>query len=410
MRYRVVPSLAVVTGLVLGSGLGTASGSTSPSSAPCGNSIDAVGQQVGENQLAAIQYLTPTYAVGVTRALGECGRNTRVSHRFVTTKDGGSAWVVRGSLPSSPAAAEFDVQLAFTSLDRGWVLVAGSLFATTDGGTRWRSDPVGQNPLALAISGPNVMVAATDCAPAAVLCPPGTTLRIWATVGDSGAWIGSTPAPVSMTWRPDPDLVVGGRPGQAYLLSSGPGSLVATSDGGQHWLHGQNPCTTGVRPYPGQVPTLTNQPYVGADALAVTPSGEVWIICHGQPAAGNIAAGVYVSDDGGATWTLRWAGGAFDVTPSLAVLSDRQAIWTEGYPVAVTVSGGTQWSPQLNMVDGGGPVVFSVLPPSMVWVLLVANDNGRPVLFHSSDGVHFAPVRRVTLRPTVRQLLPNLWP
>jgi hypothetical protein len=104
---------------------------------------------------------------------------------------------------------------------------------------------------------------------------------------------------------------------------------------------------------------------------------------------------LFVSSNNGAFWDRRYDGIVGDVDdPILAVTSDEDAVWNQGYSLLVTTDGGIQWSARTKLDNGGDPDVFSVPNPGDEWVLLA----GRPTingaaLWHSNDGVNFEAVR-----------------
>jgi len=170
---------------------------------------------------------------------------------------------------------------------------------------------------------------------------------------------------------------VGSGQAQSYV------GIFATTDNGLQWSANVTPCNVDVGPIPG----WPNSALGNVETMALSPSGELWVVCNGQPAAGTMAAAVFVSDDEGTTWQQRYVGTAGDHTPALAVLSPDQALWTQGYSLAVTSDGGQTWSPEQALTGGGGPVIISTPSPDDLLVLIVGIS-----LWHSTDRLHFTRI------------------
>jgi hypothetical protein len=375
----------------------------------CGEGALGVGQVVESPWLTNMQFITPTHGVAITLGDLTCGPDLggpygsqTLNMRFATTSNGGQTWIVKsiltGYATNSPniytPAAPPVTPLVFVGPTHGWVLAQNHLLATQDGGATWHSVHPDGTVLALAGDGLRAAMVVTTCrAPYPLRCQRGAVLRLFTFSEASNRWVGTSPVPISSKIVPSVDqLLVGPAIGQAYISTFDPpdtsSRLFETADGGVHWIDRKHPCSNDP-PFPyegivGSAPTF--------EIMAQSPSGELWMVCHGQPAASNVPAAVFVSRNGGQSWSRRYAGAATDVGPGLAVLSNQDALWTQGYSLAMTTDGGATWSPNASVVSGGGPDVFSVLSPTNVWVLQVLNAPNRPVLWHSTSGVTFSPV------------------
>ncbi len=401
---------------VTGPASAEAANAPSPDFSSCGSRTLAVGHGVAVSRLGGMQFLTPERAVAVTSPSLSCGRPVRgVSHclpmRFATTTDGGQKWLITSIVPDKDARP-FDchgpqVSMVFLSRTEGWLMPTtfppGFVYATTDGGRHWRHLHVGGLDLAIGADGNNVALAATNClAPYPQPCPAGASLKLW-TYSPTGRWNATSSVPVPMMIAPTVNgLLVGTTPGQAYLsvdttVRGAPNAPVdqqyqefqgfyGTSDAGVHWTAHPHPCPTiAAGPIPGLDET-TAGPLGQFGAMALSPSGDIWMVCHSEPGAGELPSAIFVSGDGGASWDPRLVTIAEDVFPVFAVVSEDQALWSENVYLAYTTDGGRSWSPT-NLNNGGGPEVLSMLSPHDIWVLAIGGS-----LYHSTDGAHFVKV------------------
>ncbi len=301
---------------------------------------------------------------------------------LVETSDGGQSWIViDGHLPLNSYYAQLD----FTSTTNGYLWGGSSsgrttlpLWVTVDGGRSWARAPIGPVVSDVSAIGANV----------------------WAVVGGCTGATGGT-CPVSLeestdggiTWSPSPvapPVLEASLPSyndqnielarmtleHAYLLTYGAddqsgqlGRIVYTADGGTSWTTVDDPC-----------PSVAS-----SSEIAGSGTDDLWLLCAGEPAAGDQLKALYRSEDGGATWAL--VSSATGNTPAigfpqignlpengyvvpvslghenLAVISPTEAwLIPERGPLYETRNGGSTWR-AVNLpgfyADGYASVVFS---------------------------------------------------
>jgi len=202
-------------------------------------------------------------------SLEQAGMKVDVSR----TSDGGATWsgpvqaatFVLGDTPTP----RFRVR--FANLNDGWLFGQG-MFATTDGGAGWSASSLNAFVYDAGIVGSSV----------------------WA-VTDKGLFrsqVGTTTwtlMPGAPTTGPGPLQLIRASANVAYLVQQAQFEtrLFRTTDGGTRWIALAVPC----RGYAMPVATL--------DGV------HLWMVCGGEPGAGNQQKWTYTSDDSGAHWTLR---------------------------------------------------------------------------------------------------------
>ena len=294
----------------------------------------------------------------------------------VRSRDRGTTWTRRAAPPveigwpqsqSGGAAGVWGIRFATPS--HGFVFGKG-LWETTDGGGQWTP--------AAAPSGAILSLATIDGQALALVQPSpssqSATLLRRPLAG--GSW--TKIATVKEYDFPDPTDLISTQAGTAALLASG--GVLVTKNGGLT-----------VHTYP--VPSLPG--YSPAD-VAVTSAKSLALLDGGGAAAGSVAKLVYVSANGGATWTKVGAPsrGGDPVTiagGSPATLLVGAA--SGGSEIYRSADGGHAWTTALNPLDGGvtwADLGFSS-PTHAVVVLgpvdTAGNTYGRPGrLLLSSDG------------------------
>jgi photosystem II stability/assembly factor-like uncharacterized protein len=202
-----------------------------------------------------------------------------------STADSGETWQVRTVPPLLSSPSEV-AKLRFISPHDGWLYNHHAVLVTHDGGTTWTDDP--HLPGALTIE------AAGD--------------DLWAIEGFCGYYYPCdyrlvSSADAGATWQPAivPPAILGGLGGSVGLIKAGPqdawivsvtgkgsAALIGTHDGGATWDDLTLPCSG----------------FEGLPAVAATDAAHLWLLCSGQPGAGNQAKWLYKSSDGGAQWRL----------------------------------------------------------------------------------------------------------
>jgi hypothetical protein len=160
--------------------------------------------------------------------------------------------------------------------------------------------------------------------------------------------------------------------------------LLATSDGGRTWRRRASPCTQAI---------------ASAALIELVTRRLGWIVCLGQPGAGNQAKAVFSTTDGGRTWR---AGAAVVPFPprnvhrgiegygypqGIAFAADGFGVlWESRGTLYVTRDGGTNWlgEPKLarSEIDfGRGAVAF----PDGRGLVLLGRGGGLPARLLTTD-------------------------
>ena len=308
-----------------------------------------------------------------------------------TTTDGGSTWssprtvgVVRppeGETLVSPA-------IRFVGQD-GWIFGPG-IFETHDGGATWRQAAL---------------------APILALEPYANT--VWAMEGCASAESSSCPIvmlesqPGSDTWRPAPvqppipggtvvhltaplamERAAGGATFLAVTRADRSQGLYVTRDLGKSWSTLSAPCDAIV-----SVRSLDSQ--------------RVWILCAAGCCTGNWLKSVYVSSDGGVSWTEQAQAGFTTKgsipfggsAESLIVTSQTTALFGASGNAGVwrTTDSGVTWTPVLtaDCFRGGEPVSELWFVDALHgWALIDGGvGSGCPPLVRTTDGgLSWAPI------------------
>jgi photosystem II stability/assembly factor-like uncharacterized protein len=162
-------------------------------------------------------------------------------------------------------------------------------------------------------------------------------------------------------------------------------ALLATSDGGQTWRRRGSPCTQAVAS--------------GALIDLVTPRLG-WIVCLGQPGAGNQEKAVFRTSDGGRSWrpgasevgyprrNIHGGIGSYGYPEGIAFATDGFGIlWESRGTLYVTRDGGTNWlgepkvaRPEIDF--GGGAAAFG----AGHGLILLGRGQGLARLLATDDG------------------------
>ena len=363
------------------------------SSAPaCTDPPERDGATVAAKYLGGLEFLGPQLGLAVTSPWRNCPTPSGPGHggevtvqesalHLASTSDGGRRWNVVGhALPPASSWTSPPIELAFVSRQRGWALDGGLLVGTTDGGKHWHTVALGRDVLSLARTGQSVVALASTCPAGAFerACP----LSLW------------TASPGRWQWRDSPALPVDDV-NAGILFASGPSAgdalvalenetgapLLATTDGGRHWIRLIDPCTAPAWEQPATV--------------AVAPSGQRFILCLGSAAAGSSTKALYAESPGGGSWTQQSALNSLDAPfspdglpgsePGVLAAPSSAGLWlstTNG--VSGSNDSGTRWSlPSGMALEGSGQFgVFDFLRPDLGWFLAAGSGVWR-----TTDGV-----------------------
>lgn len=278
---------------------------------------------------------------------------TRVLH----TGDGGATFTSIPVPPVAPAAgAQQPLRLRFSDPSNGWLVSAGgALWVTHDGGTHWVQD-----------SGAGVVtdLEASAGSVYAITCPTGSSCALERSATGGGPW---SRLAASGGHGQLSHLTVNGRSIWMALSGNGPPSLLASSDGGQHF--GTEQVCQGV----------------AISSVYAVDASVLWASC-----ATGTEAGLFRSVDSGQHFTSVAGPGPLPnfatvaATSSTNVVAAGQALLhsADGGATFVTVENGQlQWS-VVGFTTPTDGFAFNLQP------------SGRFGLWHSSDaGAHWSSVR-----------------
>jgi photosystem II stability/assembly factor-like uncharacterized protein len=220
-------------------------------------------------------------------ALGTTFKGQRSYMMLARTTDGGATWHYLPFQNPSLANATADAwHISFDNAATGW-LYGNQLYVTNDGGQTWTltTSAFGQYVIALASSGHSVWSVINPGCLGPTTCPG--QLELSSDGGASWSW-----THVSMVGFGAQIVRLG--PATGWILEWQPGAqggsskLVVTHDGGATWVTLTPPC-----------PAEDSF----EDRMAALPDGTLWVICGGQPGAGQQIKQLAISSDGGQHWT-----------------------------------------------------------------------------------------------------------
>jgi hypothetical protein len=206
---------------------------------------------------------------------------------LLTSADGGRHWHVT---PAAPFRAGGVTAVTFGNIDDGWLFGSKALWATRDGGARWRRVPLPPGgelqsfTPAFTPGADRVLASVGHCRSDGLAC----SFRIWTATAGSDAW---RPVPGAAGGRraPAPQVVVSGRTGFALVTQLDPPVarlLSGPADGSRPWRQLRDPCRNSW-----------------SAALAAQRDGQrLLLACGSEPGAGQQLKTAYVSRNGGRTW------------------------------------------------------------------------------------------------------------
>ena len=158
----------------------------------------------------------------------------------------------------------------FANTRDGFVYGLGVAYVTHDGGSTWTSMPVPNGILVAIVGSTTLWMVSEPCA------PPSQCLTAVRSSADGGrTWSDAAPLPADFQADQAIDFGAAG----LLLRPATGGEMPITKDGGRTWRSVPGPCP------PGRVDTLDGN--------------EIWDLCSATPLQ------LYVSEDGGATWSLK---------------------------------------------------------------------------------------------------------
>lgn len=272
------------------------------------------------------------WALGVAPcATGSKGTCTAV----VRTRDGGSTWVGVPAPTVTVGTGQSDIdEIRFADPSDGWVFGQGALASTHDGGTTWKpvAVPGGGYVASLAAGGGYVyalVIAGNGAQP-----EPASLYR---TPAGSDAWtqLGGTTVDNALSGLV---LVHGSAAWMAVQASGGATTFRALVSG--DWVARGLPCQ-------------------GPSGLAITALDDqnMAIVCNSGAAAGSEPKLVYLSQNGGASWSAAGSApmggdslGVAMASPTTIVISAASgASW-----LYASFDGGHTWTDAVQDTNGGG--------------------------------------------------------
>jgi photosystem II stability/assembly factor-like uncharacterized protein len=284
------------------------------------------------------------------------------------TSDGGSTW----STPVTAASfflgdtpiPRFGVR--FANVDDGWLFGQG-LYASTDGGITWLATSVDAHVYDVAISGASVW-AITD-------------RGLFRSQAGATDWTAMPGAPRTTGFGPVQLIRVSDAIAFIVQEAQFDDALYRTTDGGSSWSKVPIPCSGYSMP------------------IATLDGVHLLMLCGSEPSAGAQGKSTYVSDDGGADWTLRSFNDGTKSTGSIPVSGYVRELVSTGLATAFM---GTNRGDLFRSTDGGrtwtaanisqGDSFFSGLQfvdASDGWAAAVTANvalDGRVGLFRTTDG------------------------
>ena len=294
------------------------------------------------------------------------------------TDDGGRTWRKTGAPPveiSSGEGGSGVSQIRFADRSNGFVF-GPRLFVTHDGARSWAEGDVAGRVRELEAVGASVWALRGESCSASP-CPVQLVVS-----GDFGRTWGRAPVQPPVAGSPATLLRFG--QSTVWLLSwnygreGNSGGLIITRDRGRSWHELPNPCTP---------------EYATDERLGTSDGVHVWLLCAGQPGAGQQLKVLHRSPDGGAHWDAGRDAPSGGYVWNLAVSGlEREWLSLHRGTLQVTADGGATWQAGIpyevaNAEDTGvGPVRFS--DPSHGWVA------GSSSVFRTIDGgAHWDGVR-----------------
>lgn len=302
-----------------------------------------------------------------------------------TTNDGGRNWqtlaappVEPGFFPQESRDPKQVARVYFANSQDGWLFGPG-FYSTHDGGKNWQAGDFPGDIIEMASAGKTTLAVTRTCpSPSAAngcgygLISSGDYGRSWQKAANFPA-IAVPQAQLLPLSEKDFWLLSAGAPLAAGDPSTPAPSLLATHDGGKNWQVQANPCAKRG----------------GAEArLAAANPQNLFIVCAGQPGAGQQPKYLFSSGDSGQSWQERGTmAGTFSGYLGSFTASAPGKLWLAltRYTLLSSADGGLNWEAALpiekaNPSNGRiGPVIFADALHG--WF---AADQGR--IFYTLDG------------------------
>jgi len=313
-------------------------------------------------QVDQVDMLSPTlgYALA-TRYLG----NSRYRYYVVRTTDLARSWTVRSEVPNNddryPIFTDFDTvdsdpMIDFVNRNVGYVLgPASSIYVTDDAALTWKRVVSNNSDSSYGVSGSTTSVVTTKChTPSASSTPKCTSELTGYEVGSATPEY-SRAIPNSNVNYPNEVALLAVARGSTQVINlstdgrSTRSSLLVTRDDGRTWSRLSNPCRGSL-----------------IEQLVVANDGQWLLSCFLDQGSYHGTAKIFRSTNDGATWSTvvddtaqREIVGDLGGTPAYFFFSGNDrvlyaALMGPAGGLAVSLDGGTHWSPDSALGNTGG--------------------------------------------------------
>lgn len=280
------------------------------------------------------------------------------------TADGGQTWSAPVQVGPSydPGDGGAPRTVRFINALDGFVYGSGGAFATHDGGKSWSAlDLHATFFSAMAGRGQTVWAATYPC-PKGTLCP----YDVRSSHDGGRSW--SAPRQLPVGFFPSDLIPVG----TSSALISGPssGDLEMTSDGGNTWRAIKGQCSEGYFRAP----------------VASSDGQEIWELCLGVPGDASAVKVLFVSEDGGKSWSQKASsqGQLPSLGTQVSLISTRPhklLVSTDQTPLLLTGDAGASWS-QVGTSPAGGTLRLAFANASDGWAM----DAAQTAIWRTTDG------------------------
>ncbi len=227
--------------------------------------------------------------------------------------------------------------IRFLDERNGWIF-GPDLYATSDGGQSWQAEKLSGTVLDIAaVNGSGAWALASECSSSG-----DCQLKILATQGKESSWqeLPNQPGLSGNSGRifrivTNMDGAGQVHPDQTFendwvLGQAGPGqdSLAFSQDGGRSWAKLVVPCLSNL-----ELPLL-----------AAAPPQTLWLVCQGEPGAGQQIKKLFLSKDGGWTMAEHTPPPSSGYADAVFAMSDRRAFFGLGRGTLLgTTDAGVNW-------------------------------------------------------------------
>lgn len=321
------------------------------------------GRSVALDSLVNIDFTSASTGVAlVSPAAAVCP-----SHLAVTT-DAGSSWRGEGGTLPDPEVFGSLATMSFSSLTAGFLVSAGRVEVTADGGRTWRRALAGRYVDAVAAEGRSVWLVDSRCLPGETAPRCGAELESTTPSWRRVTALGRAPRGLE-NYGTEVMVRLSSTSGAIALGQAGPDQLFIATTGGAtrtaRWV-AVTPCADGYAPV----------------SFARSPGGRVFLVCIGGSVYGRIPKSLELSRDGGRRWRTvaidrGLEHGARSPVPAatlhtVTAASASRLVLVENTGVWVSTDSGRTWTrvPALSVRGGDALATVSFGSPDDGYVLV----------------------------------------